>query len=132
MHLTHSQWLATVNISSEAAKRAALQFVYTSNMPSEHKVVLLEVLRESLENDRTAAAIAPVERAWIEAEEAEMRALLANRPARGWQDADELAMALAVRLRRSPDEIRRKAVAMGLGVSVDYALARWAARQNQP
>jgi hypothetical protein len=119
-----------LSTATEAAKRAALQFVHGSNMPSEHKVVLLEVLQESLEMDRRAPSSTAAERVWLEAEEVEMRVLL-SRPARGWQDADERAVAVGVRLRRTPSEVRRKAVEMGLGTSVDYSLARWAARQDQ-
>lgn len=124
--------VTVLNISTEAAKRAALHYVHTSDMPTEHKVVLLEVLQQSLDRVRDEVPNVPVERPWTEAEEAEMRVLLMNRPARGWQDADELAIAVGVRLRRAPGEIRRKAIEMGLGVSVDYSLARWAARRGQP
>jgi hypothetical protein len=120
-----------MRVSPETAKRAALHFVHTSDMPSEHKVVILEVLRESLRNDQTAALNPDEERPWSADDEAEIRNFLGNKSARGWQHADELAMSLAARLRRTPSEVRRKAVEMGFGVSVDFALARWASRQNQ-
>src|SRR5689334_10476796 len=113
-------------VSPEAAKRAALHFVHTSNMPSEHKAVILEVLSESLRQDRCAPQAPEEERAWNETEETSIRAFLSNKTALGWQHADELVLSLSARLDRTPSEIRRKAVELGLGVSVDYGLARWA------
>ena len=100
-------------------------------MPSEHKAVILEVLSESLRQDRSAPQTPQEERAWNEVEETSMRDFLSNKPALGWQHADELVVALASRLQRTPSEIRRKAVELGLGVSVDYGLARWAARTGK-
>jgi hypothetical protein len=116
---------------TETAKRTALQFVHSSDIPPEHKAVILEALSESLRNHLSVGATTEAERTWNPDEEAGVRSFLDNKPARGWQHADELVMALAARLHRTPNDVRRKAVELGLGVSVDYRLARLAAQDTQ-
>ncbi len=117
--------------SSEIAKRAALQFVLSSDMPSEHKAVILEGLRDSLANDASVPAARVPEPEWNPHDETEIHEFLAGKLAHGWQHADELVMALSARLHREPDAVRRKAVELGHGASVDYRLARRAADEAQ-
>jgi hypothetical protein len=115
----------------ETAKRAALHFVSSSDIPTEHKAVILEVLGESLRQDRCYIPAPAVERPWEKDEETDVGSFLENKPARGWQHADEVVMALAARLHRSPIEVRRKATQLGFGACVDYRLARSAPAQDQ-
>ncbi|HEU4602468.1 MAG TPA: hypothetical protein VFS24_10890 [Steroidobacteraceae bacterium] len=117
--------------SSETAKRAALQFVLSSDMPSEHKAVILEALRDSLAQDALVPAVQAPDPEWNPHEETEIHEFLAGKLAHGWQHADELVMALSARLHRDPDAVRRKAVELGHGASVDYRLARRAAHEHQ-
>jgi hypothetical protein len=109
------------------ALHAALRFVVTSSIPSEHKAILIEVLTQTLRDDeaserRQALAQAPVE--WQEHEIVQLQSFLRDRTARSWQHADECVMQLAAQLHRDPRSIRNKAVELGLSASVDYQFAK--------
>jgi hypothetical protein len=111
-----------------AALHAALRFVVTSDIPAEHKAILIEVLiqtlrdEEAIELRRKSAARVEVE--WQEHEVVQLRSLLQDRIAKSWQHADECVMQLAAQLQRDPRSIRDKATELGLGASVDYRFAK--------
>jgi hypothetical protein len=112
-----------------AALRAALQYVVSSDIPSEHKAVLIEALTRALraeDSERTARETAAehTRSDWSPAEVQNLQSRLAGRVAKSWQDADEQLMQLAGELRRSTDDVRSKALEMGAGVGIDYRLAK--------
>lgn len=108
--------------------RATLQFLMTSDIPSEHKSVLIEMLTQVLrEHDTTAIrgrVAAQVGGEWQADETAQLHEYLQGRVANSWQQADEVAMHLSAQLHRHPLEIRAKAVELGFGVAVDFRLAK--------
>jgi hypothetical protein len=113
---------------SEARLLAALQFLMTSDMPSEHRSVLIETVTHALrEHETTArrgqAAVRPSAE-WQVHETAELSSYLTGRVANSWQQADEIALRLAAQLHRHPLDIRAKAVELGFGVAVDFRLAK--------
>lgn len=111
-----------------AALHAALRFVIPSQLPSEHKATLIEVLTQAIRDDeaaellREAAARSPGE--WREHEIVELKSLLHDQTARSWQDADERVMRLSRQLHRDPASVRHKATELGLGSAVDYRFVR--------
>jgi hypothetical protein len=113
---------------SQTRLLAALQFLMTSDMPSEHKSVLIETVTHALrEHDTTARrgqAAAQTRAEWQVHETAELRSYLTGRVANSWQQADEIALRLAAQLHRHPLDIRAKAVELGFGVAVDFRLAK--------
>jgi hypothetical protein len=110
-----------------AALHAALRFVITGDIPSEHKATLIEVLTQALRDDAAAElrrqALAHAHGEWQEHEIEQLKAFLHDRIARSWQHADECVMHLAAQLHRDPRSVRDKATDLGLGASVDYRLA---------
>lgn len=114
---------------SQTRLLAALQFLMTSDMPSEHRSVLIETVTHALrEHDTTArrgqAAAQTTRAEWQGHETAQLRSYLTGRVANSWQQADEIALRLAAQLHRHPLDIRAKAVELGFGVAVDFRLAR--------
>lgn len=111
-----------------AALRAALQYVLSSDIPSEHKAVLIEALTRSLRAEDSARAAREVAEQrssdWTPAEVQNLQSRLAGKVAKSWQDADEQLIQLAGELRRSTDDVRNKALEMGAGVGIDYRLAK--------
>lgn len=121
---------------SSAPLRAALQFVLASEMPSDHKAVLIDVLTEAMRQHdarivQSDAALDSVE-PWNVEETAQVESFLAGKVARSWQHADELLMNLAARLHRNPSYVRSKATELGFGESVDYRLAKIRAGRVEP
>lgn len=111
-----------------AALNAALRFVITSDIVSQHKATLIEVLTHAL-RDEQAAERRQLESAqaggeWLEHEIVQLKSFLQDRTARSWQHADECVMHLAAQLHRDPRSVRNKATEIGLGASVDYGLAK--------
>ena len=111
-----------------AALHAALRFVITSDITSQHKATLIEVLTQAL-RDHEAAEMrhqvnAQARGEWQEDEILELKAFLQGRIARSWQHADECVMRLAAQLHRDPGSVRDKATELGLGAAVDYGCAR--------
>jgi len=111
-----------------AALHAALRFVITSEILSEHKATLIEVLLQALRDDASAAdrrreAVAQAGGAWQEHEIVQLKSFLQDRIARSWQDADESVMHLATQLHRDPRSVRGKATELGLDAAVDYRRA---------
>lgn len=111
-----------------AALHAALRFVIASNMPSEHKAILIEVLTQAVRNDEAAElhreAVAQMNGEWQDHEIAQVKSFLQGRTAKGWQHADECLMQLAMQLHRAPASVRHKAIELGLGAAVDYRCAQ--------
>lgn len=111
-----------------AALQAALQFVITSDLPSEHKAILIDVLTQTLRDDETAELkrnlVAQAGAEWQEHEIAHVKSFLQGRLARSWQHADEGVMQLAAQLHRHPQSVRDKATQLGFGAAVDYRFAR--------
>jgi hypothetical protein len=119
-----------------AALHAALQFVITSSIPSEHKATLIEVLTRALRDDEAAElrrqAVANARGEWQEHEIEQLKAFLRDRIARSWQHADECVMHLAAQLHRDPRSVRDKATDLGLGASVDYRFAMARRQTREP
>lgn len=111
-----------------AALRAALQYVVSSDIPSEHKAVLIEALTRALraeDSERTAREAAEhASSDWSAAELQNLQDRLAGKVAKSWQDADEQLMQIAGELRRSTGDVRNKALEMGAGMGIDYRLAK--------
>lgn len=111
-----------------AALHAALRFVITSELPSEHKATLIEVLTQAIRDDEAAElhrqSLARSQGEWQEHELIELKSLLHGQTARSWQHADECVMQVATRLHRDPASIRHKATELGLGPAVDYRFVR--------
>lgn len=111
-----------------AALHAALRFVITSELPSEHKVTLIEVLTQAIRDGEAAElhrqSVARSQGEWQEHEVEELKSLLHGLTARSWQHADECVMQLATRLHRDPASVRHKATELGLGTAVDYRFVR--------
>lgn len=111
-----------------AALHAALRFVITSEMPSEHKATLIEVLTQAIRDEEAAelrrAAHARSKGEWQEPEIVQLKSFLQGRTATSWQHADECVMQLATQLHRDPASVRDKATELGLGTAVDYRFAR--------
>jgi len=111
-----------------AALQAALQFLTASDMPSVHKVILIEVLTQAMRDDETAelrrSEIARAGAEWREHEITHLKVFLQHRLAKSWQHADECLMQIAAQLHRDPRSVRDKATQLGLGASVDYRCAK--------
>lgn len=116
------------NSQRPAALHAALRFVISSNLPSEHKATLIEVLTQALRDDEAAElhreAAAQAQGEWQEHEIAQLKTYLHGRTARSWQHADECVMHVAAQLHRDPGSIRQKATELGMGTAVDYRFAK--------
>jgi hypothetical protein len=112
-----------------AALQSALQFVSTtSDVPSEHKVLLIEVLTQAMRDDESAElnrrAVAQAGAQWQEHEITHLKTFLQGRLANSWQHADEGVMHLAAQLHRDPKSVRDKATQLGLGGAVDFRYAK--------
>lgn len=111
-----------------AALHAALRFIITSEMPSEHKATLIEVVTQAIRDDDAAGlrreAVTRSQGEWQEPEIVRLKSLLQGRTATSWQHADECVMQLSNQLHRDPASVRNKATELGLGTAVDYAVAR--------
>jgi adenosyl cobinamide kinase/adenosyl cobinamide phosphate guanylyltransferase len=107
--------------------RDTLQYVRTSDIPAQHKAVLIDALTLALREEMGAQARQQSARLagaqWQAQEVAQLRGFLDGKVARSWQHADELAMQVASQLHRSLQDVRAKATELGLGVSVDYRRA---------
>lgn len=122
------------DIHSPGALQAALQFMMSSDVPSDHKAVIIDLLTSALRNRDTqhneAVASARHSLAWEDADTQQIRASLTGKTANSWQQADELLMQLANDLRRDPITVRSKAIELGFGESVDFRLAKLRARER--
>ena len=111
-----------------AALHAALRFVITSEITSEHKATLIEVLTQAIRDEEAARvrreAVVEAQGEWQEPEILQLKSYLQGRTATSWQHADECVMQLATQLHRDPGSVRHKATELGLGTAVDYRFAR--------
>jgi hypothetical protein len=102
--------------------------VVTSDLPSDHKATLIAVVTQALRDEEAAEmnrqAGAPKRGLWQEDEIVQLKGFLQGKVAGSWQHADESVMHMAAQLHRDPRSVRDKAAELGLGVSVDYRLAR--------
>ncbi len=116
------------NRSESAAMHAALRFVVVSDIPADHKRVLIDVLTQALRADEVAELerknATKVQPPWAAEDVARLESVLAHKVARSWQNADEIVMGTAVQLHREPFDVRAKAKQLGLGRAVDYAIAK--------
>lgn len=116
------------NSYGPAALHSALRFVIASNMPSEHKATLIEVLTQAVRDDEAAElhreSAAQAQGEWQEHEVLQLQNFLHGRTARSWQHADECVMHLAAQLHRDPGSVRLKATELGLGAAVDFRFAK--------
>lgn len=114
---------------------AALQFLMTSDVPAEHKSALIETVTHALREHDTEGlrnkAAAQTGADWQADETAQLREQLQGKMANSWQQADETALRLASQLRRHPLDIRAKAIELGLGVAVDFRLAKQQMRSER-
>jgi hypothetical protein len=110
------------------ALREALQFLIRSDMPSEPKRMLIEVVMEALVTKEAAAVVRDTAKktspAWQQAEIDRLTAFLQGKVSKSWQHGDELVTHLVRELKRNAVDVRAKAIELGFGVSVDYRLAR--------
>lgn len=114
--------------------RAALQFLITSDVPSDHKAVLIDSLLQAMREHESAQirqqAAEQAGGQWQAHETTQLQSFLQGKVANSWQQADELLMQLAAQLHRNPRDVRAKATELGFGVGVDYHLARASTRSR--
>lgn len=114
--------------SRSAALSEALRFVMASELLSQHKATLIDVLTQAMREESAAElrrqSVAQAHGEWREHEIVQLRSFLQDRTARNWQHADECVMQLASQLRRAPDSVRAKAEELGFGAAVNYQLAK--------
>jgi len=107
-----------------SAIRSTLQYLIASDIPSEHKAVLMQALtaalRSQVQRESPVAAAGP----WQMHETDQLQTFLEGKSANSWQHADELLMRVAAQLHRTPVDVRAKALELGLGVGVDYRLSK--------
>jgi hypothetical protein len=109
-----------------------LQFLIASDIPSEHKTVLMEALTEALRSSQVEDVVEGGTGPWQQHETDQLQSFLEGKTANSWQHADELLMRVAAQLHRDPGEVRAKATELGFGVGVDYRLAKaWAATRPE-
>ena len=117
------------------ALREALQFLIRSDMPADPKRMLIEVVMESLAaRDAAAAVRAAINKThpvWQQTEIDLATSFLQGKVAKNWQNADEAVTHLVRQLHRDAEDIRTKAVELGLGVAVDYRLAKLASPKSE-
>ena len=117
------------------AIREALPFVALSDLPAEHKSVVMEVIAQAL-NESEEAERAGLGRnkmgPWDEAELQVVATHLQGKVAASWQNADELVVDLALRLNRVPTDVKEKGKELGYAVAVDYRAARERALRENP
>jgi hypothetical protein len=115
--------------------RETLQYVSTSEIPTQFKTLLISLLTEALRNwedERIRTRdVAAVGEAWRPEEIAEVQAFLLGKIANSWQNADELLMHLATQLKRSPQDVRLKATELGYAAGIDFRVARTLARPER-
>ena len=113
---------------SISALRAALQYTKSSDMPADHKVVLLalltEALRDQQDQDVKTDLHGNAAKPWLASDTTTVQAFLTGKVATSWQHADELLISLAAKLGRDPRYVRIRASDLGLGAGVDFRLAR--------
>ena len=109
-----------------------MQYLIASDIPSEHKSVMMDALTEVLRTRLQPPVAEPGSGPWQPHETTQLQSFLEGKLANSWQHADELLMHVAAQLHRDPVEVRAKATELGLGVGVDYQLAKtWIASRPE-
>lgn len=105
-----------------------MQYVLASDIPADHKAVIIETLTQTLRREESARirqdAHDREREIWQPHETARLRARLEGKIANSWLQADELSMSVAAELQRDSREVRSKAIELGLGAGVDFAIAK--------
>jgi hypothetical protein len=116
------------DLQSPAAIRSTLQYVVSSDIPAEHKAVLIEAvtgLLRSQESQEERQRLSDTEcRSWQTDELTHLDRSLDGKLAKSWQDADETLLLIASQLHRRSSEVRTKAVERGFTAAVDFAVAK--------
>lgn len=116
------------DLQSPAAIRSTLQYVVSSDVPAEHKSVLIEAVTRLLrtqESEEERQRLSSVEsRSWQTEELTHLDRSLGGKLAKSWQDADETLLLIASQLHRRSAEVRTKAVERGFTAAVDFAAAK--------
>ena len=114
---------------------AALRFVVVSDIPFDHKRVLIDVLTHAVrEADAAEVRLKNADQTpqpWSPEDVTRLESLLERKVARSWQHADEIVMGISAQLHRNPRDVRAKATQLGLGNAVDYAIARMQAATKE-
>ena len=115
-------------LHSASALHATLRYLLASDIPSQYRRILIEVVTQALREQETARihqlSIERVGGPWQEQETAVLQSFLQGRIAKSWQHADELVMHLATQLSRHAKDVRAKATELGFGTAVDYRVAK--------
>jgi hypothetical protein len=123
------------DVQGTPAMQATLQYLLTSDIPAEHKGVLIEALtlamRTKRKIERNQEEIDQQGAPWEPQEAMQLEFYLSGKIASSWQHADELLMQAASQLHRSARDVRAKATELGLGVAVDYSLAKKRSAQDE-
>ena len=121
------------NSDNEGAMQATLRFLLSSDMPAEHKRLLIELVTDALRRrDAKEAHDHALQRdmkPWADDEVAQIAAYLNGKTARSWQHADEMVVALASQLHRDARDVREKAADIGFNAAV--AFTRPAPQKNE-
>jgi hypothetical protein len=109
-----------------AMLREALGFLPECNIPAQYKRLIIDAVETAARAAEASGMpqVRPDASEWQPHEVQLVQEFLAGKVAANWQHADERLMHLAVTLRRTPDDIKRKASELGLGVGVDYWQAK--------
>jgi hypothetical protein len=110
------------------ALRETLQYLVSSDIPGEHKRVLIGAVTDSLrqqeKEDRRIETTQHDVADWQPDEIKALQDFLQGKVAHGWQHADELLMRVSRQLHRGIEDVRRKATELGFASAIDYRVAR--------
>jgi hypothetical protein len=118
------------DVQSVAAIRGTLKYLLNSDVPSEHKSILIDALTRMLRVEEAEAEAQRLSgsdhltRMWQDHELNHLDRSLNNRVAKSWQDADETLVLIASQLQRHSADVRVKAVERGFNAAVDFAVAK--------
>jgi hypothetical protein len=118
------------DVQSVAAIRGTLKYLLNSDVPSEHKSILIDALTRMLRVEESEAEAQRLSgsdhltRMWQDHELNHLDRSLNNRVAKSWQDADETLVLIASQLQRHSADVRVKAVERGFNAAVDFAVAK--------
>ena len=118
------------DVQKLTAIRGTLQYVLSSDVPSEHKSILIDALTRMLRSEEEEVEAQRQYRpelsmrTWQDHELDHLDRSLSNRVAKSWQDADETLVLVASQLQRHSADVRVKAVERGFDAAVDFAVAK--------
>src|SRR5688500_1702612 len=109
-----------------AMLREALGYLPECNIPAQYKRLIIEAVETAVRieeaGDLPSASRGAGE--WLPHEVQLLQEFLTGKVAANWQHADERVMHLASQLQRTPEDVKKKASELGLGVGVDYRQAK--------